>query len=86
MSDADGVLVWDPGVEWTGGDFASTFGNLARWGHALFGGEAMEKPYIDRPLDGSLWRPARPAVSTAQWSRYTRMRPSDPSTAAAAGV
>ena len=35
-ADADGRLVWDPGVEWTGGGLASTAGNLARWGHALF--------------------------------------------------
>jgi len=51
-ADAHGVLVWDPGVEWTGGGFASTSANLARWGHALFGGEAMETPYLDRLLDG----------------------------------
>ncbi len=51
-ADADDVLVWDPGVEWTGGGFASTSADLARWGHALCGGEAMETPYLDRLLDG----------------------------------
>ena len=49
---ADGVLVWDPGVEWTGGGFASTSADLARWGHALFGGGAMAAPYLHRLLDG----------------------------------
>lgn len=50
--DADGRLVWDPGVEWTGGGLASTSRDLARWGHLLFTGRAMEAPYLDRLLDG----------------------------------
>ena len=44
--DADGHLVW-PGVERTRGGLASTSQNLARWGHALFGGAAMEAPYLE---------------------------------------
>lgn len=51
-ADARGRLVWDPGVEWTGGGFAATSADLARWGHALFGGQAMAAPYLDRLLDG----------------------------------
>jgi len=46
-----GRLVWDPGVEWTGGGFASTSADLARWGQALFTGRAMAAPYLDRLLD-----------------------------------
>jgi len=52
-ADAHGMLVWDPGVEWTGGGFASTSADLARWGHSLFGGQAMETPYLDRLLCSS---------------------------------
>ncbi|MEZ5937435.1 MAG: serine hydrolase domain-containing protein [Hyphomonadaceae bacterium] len=47
----DGVLVWDPSTEWTGGGLVSTSGDLARWGDALFGGEALPAPYLDRLLD-----------------------------------
>ncbi len=50
--DGEGSLVWNPAVEWTGGGFASTSGDLALWGHALFGGHAMEQAYLDRLLEG----------------------------------
>lgn len=50
-ADAEGRLLWDPAVEWTGGGLASTSGDLARWGHALFRGEALPMPYLDRLLD-----------------------------------
>jgi D-alanyl-D-alanine carboxypeptidase len=52
-SDPSGRLVWDPGVEWTGGGLVSTSPDLARWGHALFGGTALPYPYLDRLLDGA---------------------------------
>ena len=61
-ADASGRLVWDPGVEWTGGGLASTSQDLARWGHALFGGGAMEAPYLDRLLDGVPVAPDAPGV------------------------
>jgi D-alanyl-D-alanine carboxypeptidase len=51
-ADAEGRLLWNPAVESAGGGFASTSTDLARWGHLLFGGEAMEPPYLDRLLDG----------------------------------
>ncbi len=52
-SDPTGRLLWDPGVEWTGGGLVSTAPDLARWGHALFGGTALSVPYLDRLLDGA---------------------------------
>ena len=61
-ADAEGRLVWDPGVEWTGGGLASTSRDLARWGHALFGGTAMEAPYLDRLLDGVPVAPDAPGI------------------------
>ena len=51
-ADADGRVLWNPAVESAGGGFASTSAELARWGHLLFGGEAMTGPYLDRLLDG----------------------------------
>ena len=61
-ADSEGRLVWDPGVEWTGGGLASTSRDLARWGHALFGGTAMEAPYLDRLLDGVPVAPDAPGI------------------------
>lgn len=51
-ADPQGRLLWDPAVEWTGGGFASTAQDLARWGHLLFSGAAIAQPYLDRLLDG----------------------------------
>ncbi len=50
--DANGKLVWNPVIEWTGGGFVSTSEELAIWGHALFTGEAIDAPYLNRLLDG----------------------------------
>jgi D-alanyl-D-alanine carboxypeptidase len=60
--DEEGRLLWDPAVEWTGGGLASTSRDLARWGHALFGGTAMEAPYLDRLLDGVPVSPEAPGI------------------------
>ncbi len=61
-ADADGRLLWDPGVEWTGGGLASTSRDLALWGHLLFGGRAMAPPYLDRLLDGGPVAPDAPGI------------------------
>jgi D-alanyl-D-alanine carboxypeptidase len=50
-ADAGGRLRWNPTVEAAGGGFASTAKDLARWGRALFEGEAMNAPYLSRLLD-----------------------------------
>jgi len=61
-ADGEGNLLWDPGVEWTGGGLASTSRDLARWGHALYGGLAMGAPYLDRLLDAIPVAPDAPDV------------------------
>ncbi len=38
---ADGALLWHPGVEFFGGGWMSTSGDLARWGAALYGGDLL---------------------------------------------
>ncbi|MEE4331684.1 MAG: serine hydrolase domain-containing protein [Wenzhouxiangella sp.] len=50
-ADARGRLVWNPAVESAGGGFASTSADLARWGHELFNGTAMDREYLDRLLE-----------------------------------
>jgi D-alanyl-D-alanine carboxypeptidase len=61
-ADADGRLLWDPAVEWTGGVLASTSQDLARWGHLLFGGEALADSYLDRMLEGTPVAPDDPNI------------------------
>jgi D-alanyl-D-alanine carboxypeptidase len=61
-ADADGRLLWDPAVEWAGGGWASTSHDLARWGHLLFGGEALASPYLDRMLNGAPVAPDVPGI------------------------
>jgi D-alanyl-D-alanine carboxypeptidase len=61
-ADADGRLLWDPAVESTGGGLASTSQDLARWGHLLFGGEALTNNYLDRMLDGAPVAPDDPNI------------------------
>jgi D-alanyl-D-alanine carboxypeptidase len=61
-ADISGRLLWDPAAEWTGGGLASSAPDLARWGHALFGGAAMEAPYLDRLLDGVPVAPDTPGI------------------------
>ena len=43
---ADGSMAWHPGFEWTGGGLVSTSRDLARWGAALFAGNAMPDDYL----------------------------------------
>ncbi len=47
---AKGHLNWHPAVEWTGGGLIGTSRDLARWGAALFGGEAMDGDYLPELL------------------------------------
>ena len=49
--DADGALVWHPGLEGAGGGFVSTASDLARWGRALWSGRAMQTAYLDEMLN-----------------------------------
>lgn len=46
----DGKFVINPQMEWTGGGFASTAEDLARWAKALYEGRAFGKPYLDQML------------------------------------
>lgn len=47
---ADGALVFDPSLEWTGGGLVTTAEDLVRWGMALFNGAAIDQPYVDQML------------------------------------
>jgi len=49
---ADGTMVWHPGLEWTGGGLVSNAGDLALWGALLFEGHAMTGDYLTELLKG----------------------------------
>ena len=60
--DAEGTLLWDPAMEWTGGGLVSTSRDLATWGQALFTGRAMEGQYLDRLLNAVPVSPDAPGI------------------------
>ncbi|SEG23117.1 serine hydrolase domain-containing protein [Jhaorihella thermophila] len=60
--DAQGTLLWDPAMEWTGGGLVSTSSDLSAWGQALFTGRAMDVPYLDRLLDSVSVSPDAPDI------------------------
>lgn len=45
-----GVMVWHPGIEWTGGGLISNPGDLVIWGKLLFEGKAMKGNYTEELL------------------------------------
>lgn len=49
---ADGRLVWNPAMEWTGGGFVTNALDLARWVKLHFSGKSMPYPYLDETLNG----------------------------------
>ncbi|NBC22042.1 MAG: serine hydrolase [Gammaproteobacteria bacterium] len=58
----EGLLAFHPGLEWSAGGFVSNSRDLARWGAALFGGEAMPGDYMPLLIDSAPIDPARPAA------------------------
>ncbi|WP_417566514.1 serine hydrolase domain-containing protein [Marinobacter sp.] len=49
-TDENGVMVWNPALEWTGGGLISTSRDLAQWGSALFGGQAVSEEILSTML------------------------------------
>jgi D-alanyl-D-alanine carboxypeptidase len=71
----DGVLRWSPALEWTGGGLVSTAPDLARWGAALFGGEALSAAARARMLDAV---PIAPGASDVGYGLGVAVAPSGP--------
>jgi len=46
----EGIMVWHPGIEWTGGGLVSTSRDLALWAAALFEGKAIKGDYLGELL------------------------------------
>jgi len=47
----DGLFVFNPQFEWTGGGYACTPLDLARWAAILYTGEAFDAPYLETMLE-----------------------------------
>jgi D-alanyl-D-alanine carboxypeptidase len=47
---ANGALVFDPSLEWTGGGLVTVSGDLVRWAIALFSGKAIGQPQVNEML------------------------------------
>jgi len=47
----DGLFVFNPQFEWTGGGYACTPLDLARWAAILYSGEAFDGPYLETMLE-----------------------------------
>ena len=43
----DGLMHWNPAIEWTGGGLVSNSLDLSRWAKALFEGRAIEGDYLE---------------------------------------
>lgn len=48
----DGKFIINPQMEWTGGGFASTAEDLARWAKLLYEGKVLKKEMLDQMLTG----------------------------------
>ncbi len=46
-TDDNGLMRWNPAVEWTGGGLVSNSLDLARWAKLLFEGQALQGIYLD---------------------------------------
>jgi D-alanyl-D-alanine carboxypeptidase len=53
----NGVFVFNPQFEWTGGGYATSARDLARWGHALYAGQAISMKMRDLMISSGV--PAR---------------------------
>lgn len=51
----DGVMVFSPASEWTGGGLASNPADLVRWARALYEGRALSAPSLDELLTSVPW-------------------------------
>jgi D-alanyl-D-alanine carboxypeptidase len=49
-TDEPGVMVWNPGIEWTGGGLISNPGDLVIWGKSLYEGKAIKGNYTEELL------------------------------------
>jgi D-alanyl-D-alanine carboxypeptidase len=73
----DGRFVFDPQMEWCGGGFASTAGDLARWADALYGGKVLSPASMKQMVSGVEAREGRGGGGANKYGLGVQIRPSD---------
>jgi len=73
----DGKFIINPQMEWTGGGFASTAEDLARWAKLLYEGKALKKETLDQMLTGVDAKEGRGSGAGNKYGRGVQIRTSD---------
>jgi len=73
----DGKFIINPQMEWTGGGFASTAEDLARWATLLYKGKALKKETLDQLLTGVDAKEGRGSGAGNKYGLAVQIRPSE---------
>lgn len=73
----DGKFIINPQMEWTGGGFASTAEDLARWAKLLFEGQVLRKSALDQMLTGVDANEGRGSGAGNKYGLAVQIRQSD---------
>ena len=72
-----GKFIINPQMEWTGGGFASTAEDLARWAKLLYEGKVLKKEALDQMLNGVAASEGRGGGAGNRYGLAVQIRPSD---------
>lgn len=73
----DGKFVFNPQMEWTGGGFASTAEDLARWAKALYEGRVLKPDTLAQMLNGVDTPGGRGGGQGSKYGLACQIRPSE---------
>jgi D-alanyl-D-alanine carboxypeptidase len=73
----DGKFIINPQMEWTGGGFASTAEDLARWAKLLYEGKVLKKEMLDQMLNGVDAKEGRGSGAGNKYGLAVQIRPSE---------
>jgi D-alanyl-D-alanine carboxypeptidase len=73
----DGKFIINPQMEWTGGGFASTAEDLARWAKLLYEGKVLKKETLDQMLNGVDAKEGRGSGAGNKYGLAVQIRPSE---------
>ena len=73
----DGKFIINPQMEWTGGGFASTAEDLARWAKLLYEGKVLKKETLDQLLTGVAANEGRGSGAGNKYGLAVQIRPSE---------
>jgi D-alanyl-D-alanine carboxypeptidase len=72
-----GKFIINPQMEWTGGGFASTAEDLARWAKMLYEGKVLKQQMLDQMLNGVDAKEGRGSGVGNKYGLAVQIRPSD---------